>query len=700
DFANPEMALIWGRPLEQVLGKPMFEALPEVAGQGFEQIFADVLTHGTPYSLQEAPVTIDRAQTGRPTLGYFNISYQPQYDGQGRITGIAMLALEVTEQVLARQHTQALNEKLAALNKELQASNEEYLAANAALAVSQRQLRALTQELEARVLARTQQAQVAQAEAETQRQRLATLLAQVPALIASLTGPRHIVALTNAGFQQLYSNRELVGKPCAEALPELVSQSFIALLDQVYQTGETHYGHETLAYIDRTGTGPLEGRYFNFIYQATRDAGGQVTGVLVFATDVTEGVRARQQAETMQAAMLAVAQRQAQQRQDLYQIFEQTPAAIVLLREPDHRIDYFNPAFQALFPPEEWAGALRGHPLTEVYPRLKVAGLVTLLDQVFRTGEGLIVNEMPLADLQPGSPRFVTFSYQAYREQERIAGVSAFVYDVTEQVLARREREARQAELQRIFEQAPVAITILRGPELVIELANAAISHLWGRPAAGTLGRPLFAALPETVGQGFEAVMHQPGRCWPASRCWPSTTSWPAPTSSCATPIPTSIPSCTRPATTSRPPSPTSRGCSLPCAGSCPRRCWPMRWWPSCSVSWMGPWTAFSKPLATSPKYRSSSRPRRPWPSTWPRWSKMCASTWPRCCWPPRPACAWMWPPAAGCSAPPKRCARWCTTCSATPSSTARPTGCRRWRCAASPRPAGWCSRCKTMAWA
>ena len=40
------MGQMWGRPIEQVVGRPHFDALPDLAGQGFEQVFADVLTTG------------------------------------------------------------------------------------------------------------------------------------------------------------------------------------------------------------------------------------------------------------------------------------------------------------------------------------------------------------------------------------------------------------------------------------------------------------------------------------------------------------------------------------------------------------------------------------------------------------------------------------------------------------------------------
>ena len=154
EWANTRMGQIWGRPLHQLLGRPHFQALPDLAGQGFEQVFATVFETGQPYYLQELLVHIEQAH--QSYQGYFNITYQPLYEEQ-RITGILASALEVTDQVLARQQVQHLNQELATINEELQATNGEYLATNTTLSRVQQQLQQLNQELEERVRVRTQE---------------------------------------------------------------------------------------------------------------------------------------------------------------------------------------------------------------------------------------------------------------------------------------------------------------------------------------------------------------------------------------------------------------------------------------------------------------------------------------------------------------------------------------------------------------
>ena len=317
-------------------------------------------------------------------------------------------------------------EELAARNEELHARNEHYRMANTALLADQQQLRRLH---------------------VAQQDLLEQILRQVPVAIATLSGPEHRFSFANARYQYLVGNRVVLGQPVAVALPEVVEQGVIELLDRVYQTGESFIGREIIIMLEQP-PGPPHHYTYDLTYLALRDGQGQVKGILVLAVEVTEQVRARRHTATLQAELLAVAQRQAQERQNLYQVFEQTPTAIVLLREPDHRIEYLNPAFTELFSSAAAANINpKGHPLARMYPQLQQAGLARLLDRVYATGEPQVVLEMPLAELQPGSPRYVTFAFQAYREQGRLVGIAAFIYDTTEQVLARQQVQHLNQEL-------------------------------------------------------------------------------------------------------------------------------------------------------------------------------------------------------------------------------------------------------------
>jgi signal transduction histidine kinase len=256
ELANQPMATIWGRTLTQTLGQPVFTALPYVQNQGFEALFADVLTQGIEHTLPEVPVTIDRAHTSQPTLGYFNLTYRPQRNSYGQITGIFTIAQEVTEQVVARQRVEQLN-----------------------------------QELEVRVAERTQE--LARRQGELQR-----LFEQAPVPITVLRGPELVVESANAAICALWGRpaAQVLGRPYFEAVPDTAGQGFEKILAGVLATGQSHFLHEVPALLDRAHTSqPVMGN-FNFEFKALYgpDEHAGPVGVLAVGTEVTTQVQARQ----------------------------------------------------------------------------------------------------------------------------------------------------------------------------------------------------------------------------------------------------------------------------------------------------------------------------------------------------------------------------------------------------------------------
>ncbi|RZK55563.1 MAG: hypothetical protein EOO59_10465, partial [Hymenobacter sp.] len=511
-FVNPPyQALVGNRPL---VGKPIAEAMPELAGQPIFNLLDQVYQTGETYSASELLVQLDHRNEGQWELEkrYYNFIYQARRTAQGAVNGIFVFAYDVTPQVLARQQTaqqeartSQLNEELAATNEELHAANEEINASNLELLTTQTELRYLNQELEARVADRTQALTVALEQTERRReqlrgqeQHLQQILGQVPAAVATLAGPEHRHTFFNDPYQRLVSHRAYLGLPVAEVLPEAVEQGFVALLDAVYATGQPHIGLETLVYLHNQAANQFERRYVDFMYQPLLTAEGQTHGILAFMLDVTDRVLNRRRAETAQAEALVAAERLATQRETFYRIFEQTPAMVGILRGAEHRLDYFNPAYQQLFP----ARLVQGRPIAELQPEAVAHGFVALLDRVYQTGETHVGYEQPLAVQQPDEqpPRliYLDFTYQIFREENQPAGITVFAYDVTERVLARQASERQRTLLHKLFMEALAPLSILAGEELVFELVNPAYQTIFpGRPL---LGRPLAEALPELAG--------------------------------------------------------------------------------------------------------------------------------------------------------------------------------------------------------
>ncbi len=75
--------------------------------------------------------------------------------------------------------------------------------------------------------------------------------------------------------------------------------------------------------------------------------------------------------------------------------------------------------------------------------------------------------------------------------------------------LAQREAQLQKQHAQWLLAQMPLPIVILRGRDMVVELANDPACRVWGRTPAQVLDRPLIEALPELRGQPFIPLLER-----------------------------------------------------------------------------------------------------------------------------------------------------------------------------------------------
>lgn len=121
-----------------------------------------------------------------------------------------------------------------------------------------------------------------------ERANLAEAFQEAPAAIATLRGPKHVYEMTNPVYSGLMGHRELIGKSVKESAPDLASQGFVELLDQVYQSGEAYAELDRRVLLQsQEGEEPKE-HYFAFSFIPLREADGSVSGILSHNVDVTE----------------------------------------------------------------------------------------------------------------------------------------------------------------------------------------------------------------------------------------------------------------------------------------------------------------------------------------------------------------------------------------------------------------------------
>ena len=235
EMANETYLKIVNRPKESFIGKALFDALPEVR-MAVAPILKNVLETGIPYYGIEFPVFLNK--TGKEEITYFNFVYHPLKEEDGSIRDIIVVASDVTGSVKAK-HT-----------------------------------------------------------LEESEQQFRNMVMQSPIAMTIFRGKDFIIEIANKELVDNIWRRkaaEVIGQPALELFPELKDQKYVGLLNQVYDTGNTHREKESIAWVQ--GDDGMRKFYLDFEYRPLLETNGKVSGIIITVNDVTEKVEARLKAE-------------------------------------------------------------------------------------------------------------------------------------------------------------------------------------------------------------------------------------------------------------------------------------------------------------------------------------------------------------------------------------------------------------------
>ncbi|MBZ4034949.1 PAS domain-containing protein [Flavobacterium sp. 17A] len=236
EMANITYLHIIDRTESNILNKPIFDVVPETKETAYP-ILKNVFETGEPYYADEFAVTLNRYN--KQELAYFNLVFYPLKEENENITGVIVVAYEVTAEVKAR-HLLSESEKA-----------------------------------------------------------FRNIVMESPIAMAIFRGKEYIIEMANTTLlNDIWQKEEkdCIGKPLLEVFPELKNQKYPELLNEVLTNGKTIREYESVAYVDIKGK--LKKFYLDYEYTTLYEKNGKASGIMVTVNDVTSKVKARKKVET------------------------------------------------------------------------------------------------------------------------------------------------------------------------------------------------------------------------------------------------------------------------------------------------------------------------------------------------------------------------------------------------------------------
>jgi len=229
--ANDDLLHIWGKD-KNILGLKLLDGLPEIQDQQFPDLLRGVYETGIPHYGYETLAQLEH----NGILGdyYFNFVYDPVRDKEGSVTGVMVVANEITAQVKSKM------------------------------------------------------------DAARSEERFRNLLLDTPLATAYYETEDIIVTIVNDEMLKFWGkDKNVIGLPFEQAVPELEDQPFLNLLKEVYRTGVAYHADQQMAILPIDGK--LTPQWFNFTYKPLFNGDGKVYAILHAAMDVTKQVQLQQQ---------------------------------------------------------------------------------------------------------------------------------------------------------------------------------------------------------------------------------------------------------------------------------------------------------------------------------------------------------------------------------------------------------------------
>ena len=109
DLINPSLCDIYGKQMDEFIGKPVFDVLSHAKGIGFEELLDNVRLTGVPFKGTSLAAPLVR--NGKLETVYLSFVYEPFHETDGSVSGVIAVAVEVTDQVKAKKQVEEAEER-------------------------------------------------------------------------------------------------------------------------------------------------------------------------------------------------------------------------------------------------------------------------------------------------------------------------------------------------------------------------------------------------------------------------------------------------------------------------------------------------------------------------------------------------------------------------------------------------------------
>jgi two-component system sensor histidine kinase VicK len=153
-----------------------------------------------------------------------------------------------------------------------------------------------------------------------------------------------------------------------------------------------------------------------------------------------------------------------------------------------------------------------GMPMAVALPELKGQPFIGLLQQVWRTGETYEAKGVPADFTINGrlQTSYYDFTYKAVKNSDgSMRCILNTAVDVTESIKTNKAKRLNDERYERIISEAPVAIGLLTGDDMVIEMANGPLLNIWQKRAEEVLHKPLKAVFNNTYQQEYPQILQR-----------------------------------------------------------------------------------------------------------------------------------------------------------------------------------------------